>query len=761
MKPLRHLAVLWLAGSLALAGLTAVCFRLGATFATTALLFIIVIVVLSLMDSLISSVVFSVVAVACLNFFFTEPLFSLDVESPQDLISLAAFLITSIAVTGLVRRLRQLGEAQREQARLLDLTHDSIFICDLNDVITYWNDGAERLYGWTREEALGKLPYQLLRSVYPVPHERIKEILLSAGRWEGELIHAKRDGTQITMASRWTLHRDASGQPVRTLVANTDITRRKLAEDALRRAQETFLAEAQQLSHTGSFGWNVASGDIFWSEESFRIFGYDPQTKPTIELVFQRVHPEDVTLVQQVVDRAIRKHQDFDFEHRLLMPDSTVKHVHVVAHPVKDEPEHLRYMGAMMDITVRKTAEEALRVSEQRYRYLFHYMPIGLWQLDARGVTELFKGLRTEGVTNLGVYLDQHPDFLQRIMDSLLVEEVNEQAVKLFGARDRSELLGPTSRYWRNNPDTFRRAMETRFNDQATFQEETTFSTFDGREMNALFSAARLGTVGQLGISLVGIIDITEQVRAQARLNELQAEFAHAARIAVLGELTASIAHEINQPLAAMLTNGETALRWLNRPEPNLAKARDLMQRVAEDARRAADIIASIRQMATGRRPQQTKLSLHDLITDSIILLRHEMQSNGVAVAFDPAPALPQITADRAQLQQVVVNLAFNAAQAMAQAGSTQRKLLIQTRLSDAEAVCCTFEDSGPGISPGHLDHLFDRFFTTKDAGIGLGLPISRSIIEAHGGQIRADNKSVYGGARFCFLLPIADPALH
>jgi PAS domain S-box-containing protein len=291
VRRLRRLAVLWLAGSPALAGLTAVCFWLGAPFSTTALLFIIVIVGLSLMDSLISSAVFSVVGVACLNFFFTEPLFSFDVEHTQDVIALAAFLITSIAVTGLVRRLRQLSDAHVEQARLLDLTHDSIFVSDLNDVISYRNDGAERLYGWKRGEALGKLPYQLLQTVFPAPREHIKETLLRDGRWEGELVHTKRDGTQITVASRWSLHRDASGRPLGMIETNTDITRRKLAENVLRRAQETFLAEAQQLSHTGSFGWNVASGEIFWSEESFRIFQYDPQIKPTIELVFQRVHP--------------------------------------------------------------------------------------------------------------------------------------------------------------------------------------------------------------------------------------------------------------------------------------------------------------------------------------------------------------------------------------------------------------------------------------------------------------------------------------
>jgi C4-dicarboxylate-specific signal transduction histidine kinase len=303
--------------------------------------------------------------------------------------------------------------------------------------------------------------------------------------------------------------------------------------------------------------------------------------------------------------------------------------------------------------------------------------------------------------------------------------------------------------------------MESRVRGEATFQEETRFLTFDGREMDALFAAARLGPMGPLSISLVGIIDITERVRAQQRLHELQAEFAHSARISVLGELTASIAHEINQPLAAMLTNGETALRWLNRPEPNLAKARDLMQRVADDGRRSADIIARIREMAAGRAPRPTALSLNDVITDSMIFLHHELQSKGVAISVDLAPALPQITGDRTQLQQVVVNLAINAAQAMAQACTTRRMLLIQTRLSDAETVCCTFEDSGPGIGPGHLDHLFDRFFTTKDAGMGMGLPISRSIIEAHGGQFRADNKSAYAGARFSFQLPIADPPAH
>jgi C4-dicarboxylate-specific signal transduction histidine kinase len=245
-----------------------------------------------------------------------------------------------------------------------------------------------------------------------------------------------------------------------------------------------------------------------------------------------------------------------------------------------------------------------------------------------------------------------------------------------------------------------------------------------------------------------------EACKGERRYRGAQAEFAHAARILVLGELAASIAHEVDQPLAAIVTNGETGLRWLDRSEPNLAKAREMLQRIVEDSRRAADIIARTRTMAAGRTPQRTTVSLHEVIEESLAVLRYELQSKGIVVALDLAPATPRVTGDRIQLQQVVVNLAINAAQAMAQSDAGRRTLLIQTRLSEARTVCCMFEDSGPGIGPEDLDHLFDSFFTTKEAGMGMGLPISRSIIEAHGGRLRADNDSVLGGARFSFELP-------
>jgi PAS domain S-box-containing protein len=750
----RHSTALWVAGSVALAFVTWACFHLRLNFPTTAFIFLMIIVLLSLTGSFVSSAVFSVVAVSSLDYFFTAPLFTLNVADPQDVTALAAFLITSFAITGVVRRVRRLGEADQGQTSLLDLVHDPILVRGVNDVITYWNRGAEELYGWKSEEALGKVAHQLLQTVFPAPLEQIKETLLGTGRWEGELVHTKCDGTQVIVASRWSLQRTDSGYPLATLETNNNITDRKRAEDALRRTQETYLAEAQQLSHTGSFGWHVSSGEIFWSEESFRIFGYDKTVKPSLPLIFRRIHPEDAALVQQVIDRAKRDQQGFDFEHRLMMPDGSVKHLHVVAHAVRDEPGKLQLMGALMDVTARKEAERAVRDSEQRYRHLFEQMPIAMWQVDGRPLAELLTGLRADGVTDLGTYLDQHPDFLRRMMAALIVEEVNEHAIKMFGAQERSQLLGPSTFYWQRRPDTFRRAMESRFCGLPTFQEETKFVTFDGREIDVLFTAARLESIGERGINLGGAIDITDRIRTQERLQQVQADFAHAARLSVLGEIAASIAHEVNQPLAAVRTNGETGLRLLDRVEPNVPKARELMQRILNDAGRAADIIARIRAMASGRAPQRTALALHDVISESMLFLRHELQSREVSVSLELAPTLPQVTGDRTQLNQVIVNLAINAVQAMVQSGTGRRSISIRTVLSDPRTVCCVIEDSGPGIDPTHLSYLFDSFFTTKDTGMGMGLSICRSIIEAHDGHIQADNKSALGGARFSFALP-------
>jgi C4-dicarboxylate-specific signal transduction histidine kinase len=225
----------------------------------------------------------------------------------------------------------------------------------------------------------------------------------------------------------------------------------------------------------------------------------------------------------------------------------------------------------------------------------------------------------------------------------------------------------------------------------------------------------------------------------------------------MLGELTASIAHEVNQPLAAIAASGEASLRWLSRPAPEVDEVRDLTTRMVADARRASEIVARIRGMATRRVPEQALLSLDDVIHEALVFLRHEVESRGVAVSHVPALGSQKVVGDRTQLQQVVVNLAVNAMQAMAQADSTSRTITIRTAAPDTVTLRCWVEDSGPGIAPQHVTRLFDSFFTTKDTGMGMGLRICRSVIEAHGGSIAADNESALGGARFVFSLPVAN----
>jgi signal transduction histidine kinase len=247
----------------------------------------------------------------------------------------------------------------------------------------------------------------------------------------------------------------------------------------------------------------------------------------------------------------------------------------------------------------------------------------------------------------------------------------------------------------------------------------------------------------------------TQEVESRnTQLAEARLELAHVTRVTSLGVLTASIAHEVNQPLAAIVTNGEASLRWLSRDEPDIENIRVLAKRMVADAQRASEIIKRIRDIASPRAPKQKLLLIGDVINESLDVLNHELQLKGIPVSLDLARELPQIVGDRVQLQQVIINLIINAVQAMTQPALADRRISIRGMLSDPEMVYCSIEDSGPGIGPEDLLRLFDSFFTTKDTGMGIGLTICRSIVEAHGGRIRADNNSALGGARFIFELP-------
>jgi PAS domain S-box-containing protein len=280
----------------------------------------------------------------------------------------------------------------------------------------------------------------------------------------------------------------------------------------------------------------------------------------------------------------------------------------------------------------------------------------------------------------------------------------------------------------------------------------------DGSRVPVLIGAASLEINGNQGVAFV--LDLSERRRVESeareieqRYREAQMELAHANRVATMGQLTASIAHEVNQPIAATKVNAQAALRWLNRDAPDLEEARQLLARIVKDGDRAGNVVSRIRNLVKKAPPRMELLHMNEVIGEVIELTRGEAVKNGVSVQAQFAESLPAVTGDRTQLQQVILNLILNAVQAMSASGLALRELQISTEANSAEDVHVSVRDSGPGIHPESLDPLFDPFYTTKPGGMGMGLSICRSIIEGHGGQIWATSNGQQG-AVFNFTLP-------
>jgi len=357
---------------------------------------------------------------------------------------------------------------------------------------------------------------------------------------------------------------------------------------------EAYLSEAQRLSHTGSFGWRVSTGEILWSEETFRIFQYDRTTKPTVELILQRTHPEDAAVVKQTIERALQDGKDFDYEYRLVMPDGSIKYVHVVAHALSDESGSIDFVGAVMDVTERKRAEEAL--------------------------------------------------------------------------------------------------------------------------------------------------------------HQAQADLAHVNRVTTMGELTASLAHEINQPIAAAVTNANTCLRWLTRDQPDLEEARAAAMRILKDGTRAGEITSRIRLLFKKGTPERELVDVNGVIREMIVLLRGEAMRYNISFRTELAEDLPQFMGDRVQLQQVMMNLIINSIDAMKDVDG-RREVTIESQRAENDHILVSVSDTGVGLPPRQADQIFNAFFTTKPQGTGMGLSISRTIVESHGGRLWAADNSPRG-ASFRLSLP-------
>jgi PAS domain S-box-containing protein len=483
---------------------------------------------------------------------------------------------------------------------------------------------------------------------------------------------------------------------------------------------EAYLAEAQRLSHTGSFGWDVSSGKLYWSEETFRIFECDRADQPTVEFVLQRAHPHDRALVQQTIYRAAQERKDLDFEHRLLMPDGLVKYVHVVGHASKeDESGSLEFVGAITDITERKHAEEILRRSEAYLSEAQRLSHTGSWAC----------------VPAIG----EHTYWSEEIFRITGFDPA--------GGPPRFEEFER-----RIHPDDRARTREhfrTAIREKIDFDHGYRIVHPGGeiREIHVIghpvFSPS--GNVVEFAGTL---IDVTERRRAEEERQAL----AHANRITTIGQLTASIAHEVNQPIAAVVTNAQAALRWLNMEPPDPEEVRQALDRIVKAGRRASDVISRMRALVRKAPPRKDQLDINDTIREVIALMRSELDRTGTWLQTRLADGLPLVQGDRVQLQQVMLNLILNAVEAMNGSDERSRELLISTEADGANGVRIAVRDWGPGLKES-LDRLFDAFYTTKPDGMGMGLSICRSIIDAHGGRVWA-TANVPQGAVLQFTLP-------
>jgi PAS domain S-box-containing protein len=523
-----------------------------------------------------------------------------------------------------------------------------------------------------------------------------------------------------------------SGDLVEFVGTVMDVTAAKQAGEALRRS-ESYLAEAQRLTHTGSGVWSVPGWEpLYLSEEWYRIYGFDSkQGLSAWEGRLQRMHPEDEAKVQEAKDRAVIEKSDYEVDHRIVLPDGTVKYTHTVGHPVLNASGEVKqFVCTMMDVTERKRAEETLRESEAYLAEAQRLSHAGSWAWAP--ATGEIRYCSEECYRVLGI----DPQ----------------------GGQPRFETL-----FERIHPDDQPRIAKTL--ERAT-RERVEFEVDDrivypGGEIRDVHVVGHpvLSPSGDL-VEFVGtLMDVTERKRAEEereRLRQVQDDLAHLSRVATMGELTASLAHEIRQPIAAAATDARTCLRWLGRDQPEVAEACEAAARIVKDVTRAADIIGRISALFKKGAPQRELVDVNELIQEMFVLLRSEANRHSISIRAELAADLPKVMADPVQLQQVFMNLMLNGIDAMK--GTTDgRELTIKSEAGDAQLLI-SVSDTGVGFPPEQAEQIFRAFVTTKDKGTGMGLPISRSIIESHGGRLWAASASGRG-ATFHFTLPATHAA--
>jgi PAS domain S-box-containing protein len=484
------------------------------------------------------------------------------------------------------------------------------------------------------------------------------------------------------------------------------------------RMSEARLADAQRISHVAYWERDLDTDFFTWSEEAYRIFGLAPQERPIPKrTLMERVHPADRPVLERTIEAMFAGGPRYDIEYRVVRPSGEVRIVHSQGHVVRDESGRARRtFGTVQDITERRRAEELTR-------QIFETMPDTAYVVDQ--------------------------SYRLRRVNAVCAQDWQLPAEVLVGMH-LVDLVGPET-FARIKPGV----------DRCLAGEVVSYSGWFDLPRGRRFRSGSLSPLRDSGLdridaALIVVRDLTDSVLASEALHEARAELARVTRVTMLGEITASIAHEINQPLAAVVLNGNACRRWLATEPPNLEEARDTAARIVGDAERAGKIIARIRTLARRGDPERQMLDVNDVIREAIEFARSDLDRRRIVVRAELTGGLPPISGDRVQLQQVLVNLLLNAGDAMADMPPGPRTVTMTTRREVGGGVLVEVTDRGKGIDPAHAARLFEPFFSTKSEGLGMGLAISRSIVEAHGGRIWAAANQDACGTTMSFVLPNA-----